>query len=323
MSLFPFMNDVEGRPAQAARLAPKLRALSERGVYFGTGTWRYEGWLGSIYTRARYEKRRRFSHTEFDKKCLTEYAETFPITGGDFSFYQFSSADYWKQLFEATPSSFLFGLKVPEEITAARWPSYPRYGERAGTKNENFLNAELFRARFTNLLEPYAGRLATLNFEFGALSRAVFPTPEHFLERLDAFLAALPSGFRYGVEVRNAEYLGPNYFALLASHGVAHILNAWSRMPELGDQLELPGVFTADFVVVRALVSKGRAYEQAVRAFSPYDRVRAVDPAAREGLRHVVERARWAGKPAFILVGNRLEGHAPTTIEAVVDQIEM
>ncbi len=41
-------------PPQAARLAPKLRALADRGVYFGTSSWKYEGWLGSIYSRDRY-----------------------------------------------------------------------------------------------------------------------------------------------------------------------------------------------------------------------------------------------------------------------------
>jgi hypothetical protein len=30
-------------PPQAARLAPKLRALADQGVYFGTSSWKYEG----------------------------------------------------------------------------------------------------------------------------------------------------------------------------------------------------------------------------------------------------------------------------------------
>lgn len=321
MSLFPFMNEADDRPAQAARLAPKLRALADQGIYFGTGTWRYEGWIGTIYRRTRYEKRHRFSKTEFDERCLVEYAETFPVTGGDFSFYQFPSPEYWKQHFGATPPHFLFGLKVPEEITKAWWPSHARYGSRAGTRNENFLNAELLRTRFADPLGPYSARLATLTFEFGTFPRSTFRTPDEFIDRLESFLVALPPGFRYAVETRNAEYLGPNYFEMLAHYGVAHAFNAWTRMPELGSQLELPGSFTTDFVAVRALVSRGRPYEAAVNAFSPYDRVRAEDPAARDGLRRIAERARRDGKPVFLYIGNRLEGHAPSTIEAVADQI--
>ena len=70
--------------------------------------------------------------------------------------------------------------------------------------------------------------------------------------RLDSFLSSLPEGFRYGVEVRNPEYLTPEYLDLLASRNVAHVFNAWTRMPELEDQAQIPEAFTADFTVVRA-----------------------------------------------------------------------
>jgi hypothetical protein len=42
---------------QAARLAPKLHALADRGVYFGTSSWKYDGWIGSIYREDRYLER--------------------------------------------------------------------------------------------------------------------------------------------------------------------------------------------------------------------------------------------------------------------------
>jgi hypothetical protein len=41
-------------PPQAPLLAPKLRALADRGVYFGTSSWKYAGWLGSIHIESRY-----------------------------------------------------------------------------------------------------------------------------------------------------------------------------------------------------------------------------------------------------------------------------
>jgi hypothetical protein len=81
-------------PPQAARLAPKLRALADQGVYFGTSSWKYEGWVGSIYTADRYLTRGKFSTKKFEAECLAEYAATFPVVGGDFSFYQFPSPNY-------------------------------------------------------------------------------------------------------------------------------------------------------------------------------------------------------------------------------------
>jgi hypothetical protein len=124
--------------------------------------------------------------------------------------------------------------------------------------HEHFLDARLFETLFTRPLVPYADRVAVLIFEFGTFAKSTFATVDDFLARVDPFLAALPDSFRYAIEIRNPEYLGPGYFSLLTSHNVAHVFNAWTRMPELGAQVERPGAFTADFSVVRALLSKGR-----------------------------------------------------------------
>src|SRR4051812_34412319 len=158
MSLFPLFEPDNERPPQAARLAPRLRALAEKGLYFGTSSWKYEGWLGSIYSESRYQTRGKLSKKKFDDNCLAEYARTFPTVCGDFAFYQFPSPDYWARLFGATPANFVFGLKVPEDITVAKWPGHARYGTRANEKNEHFLDAKTFEQHFARLLRPYADR---------------------------------------------------------------------------------------------------------------------------------------------------------------------
>jgi len=321
MSLFPAFEADETVPPQAARLGTKLLSLSERNIYFGTSSWKYEGWLGNIYSPGRYVTRGKFSKKKFDESCLAEYARTFPTVCGDFAFYQFPTADYWKRLFEAAPPGFLFGFKVPEDITVSTWPKHARYGTRAGKDNEAFLDADLFDQLFARRLEPYADRLATLIFEFGTFNKTTFATPGDFYVRLDGFLGRLPNGFRYAVEIRNADYLSPSYFDCLASHGVAHVFNAWTRMPELGDQAQLPGVDTADFTVVRALLPHGRGYEHAVQALEPYERIKEPNDAARDAMHRIAGRALHRKKPAFLYVNNRLEGHAPSTIEAVADRL--
>ena len=307
--------DADEPPPLAARLGPALRSLAERGVHFGTSSWKYEGWLGSIYAPERYVTRGKFSRKKFEAECLREYAETFPVVGGDFSFYQFPTADSWARLFGGTPPTFGFGLKVPEEITVARWPGHARYGPRAGEPNEHFLDAALFDHAFVRPLLPHREQVAVLMFEFGTFGKNEFSRAADFLERLDAFLAALPGGWRYAVEVRNAEYLRPDYFAVLARHNVAHVFNAWTRMPTLADQLTLPGAFTADFTVVRALLQKDRSYEQAVSMFEPYREVQQPDMPTRTALRRIADQS----QRAYIFVNNRLEGNAPGTIEAVVN----
>jgi uncharacterized protein YecE (DUF72 family) len=315
--------DADDLPPLAARLAPSLRALAGRGVYFGTSSWKYPGWLDSVYTRERYLTRGRFSRTKFEAECLREYAETFPVVGGDFSFYQFPTPDAWERVFAGTPPDFRFGLKVPEQITVPTWPGHARYGGRAGEPNEHFLDAGLFDRAFATALAPHRRQVAVLLFEFGTLGATDFPSAADFWLRLDRFLAALPGGWRYAVEIRNKEYLSPDHFALLSRHNVAHVFNAWTRMPTVAEQIALPGAFSADFTVVRALLQHGRSYEQAVTRFEPYQEVRQPDPATRDALRQVAARALRVRQPAFVFVNNRLEGNAPATIEAVTAAVEV
>jgi uncharacterized protein YecE (DUF72 family) len=302
----------------AAKLRSRLGDLAREGVYLGGSSWKYEGWLGQIYQRDKYLVRGRFSRRKFEDDCLAAYASVFPAVGGDFSFYQFPSAAYWRRLFASTPEEFRFAFKVPEEITVRTWPRQERYGPRAGSANENFLNAEIFRAAFADALRPFVARVAALIFEFGAFARL---DPAEFLESLDRFLGRLPESFRYAVEVRNPEILGRDYFALLARHRAAHVFNAWTRMPELSAQIALPHAFTTDFCVVRALLRRGRSYERAVEMFSPYDRVQDPNPEGREAIRQVIRRSKQERQPSYIFVNNRFEGNAPQTIEAIVDAL--
>ena len=299
-------------------LAERLRALARENVFIGTSSWKYEGWLGQVYTRSNYLARGKYSKRLFEEACLKEYAQTFPAVCGDFSFYQFPNEAFWRKLFSLAPEHFRFAFKVPEQITCKVFPTHARYGAQAGRENEFFLHADLFRELFLRPLEPYRAKTALLIFEFGAFPRGSFAEAGEFLERLDPFLAALPAEFRYAVEIRNPEFLGPDYFACLRGRGVAHVYNAWSRMPELGRQMEIPGSVTADFVVCRALLRRGRAYADAVGMFSPYTEVKDPNPEARESLRVLIERSRETRRMAFLFVNNRLEGNAPLTILSVV-----
>jgi uncharacterized protein YecE (DUF72 family) len=288
--------------------------LAQENIWIGGSSWKYEGWLGQIYTRERYTVRGRFSKKQFEATCLAEYAETFPAVCGDFSFYQFPSPEYWQKLFGAAPSTLKMALKVPEEVTAEVFPKHARYGPRAGMRNESYLNADALRALFLEPLEPYLPRLGPIIFEFGARGQ----NPREFVESLDPFLAQLPESFQYAVEVRNREYLQPRYFDCLRARGAAHVMNAWTRMPPLSEQIGLP--LTADFTVVRALLRQGRAYEDAVARFSPYDRVQDENPEGRDALRAVIRRMREERRAAYIFVNNRFEGNSPETIQAVTGE---
>ena len=297
-------------------LRDRLHTLSARNIFIGGSSWKYEGWLGQIYSRSRYQVRGRFSKRLFEDTCLSEYAGIFPTVCGDFAFYQFPTEAFWAKLFRQTPEGFRWGFKIPEQITVPRWPVHPRYGALAGRENPTFLDAALLEQNLLRALEPYRKQTGVLIFEFGTM-RGV--NPAEFIRLLDPFLSQLPPGWRYAVEVRNVEFLRPDYFACLRAHEATHVYNAWTRMPEIVDQLAIPESQTSDLMVARALLRHGRSYEDAVRQFTPYDRTREVNEPVRRGLREIIDIARVDGRPAFLFVNNRLEGNSPATIVAITD----
>jgi uncharacterized protein YecE (DUF72 family) len=311
------------RPHPLEGLKRRVQQWAGRGVWFGASSWKYEGWLGQVYTRERYIVRGRLSNKRFEQHCLEEYALIFPSVCGDFSFYQFYSDSYWQRLFAQAPPSFQFGFKVPEVITAPSFPDHDRYGARRGQKNPGFLDAGLVRREFLDRLMPWRRQVGYLVFQFPQLSKAALADNGGFLSRLDSLLAALPDAFHYGIEVRNEALLGEEYFATLRKHRVGHVFNSWTRMPPIGQQLDRPGSITSDVVVSRVLLRPGRTYEQAVQSFQPYDQVKDPYP---QGYRDVARLVRSAtaqpGRKVFIAVNNRFVGNAPQAIEVILDELD-
>ena len=70
------------------------------------------------------------------------------------------------------------------------------------------------------------------------------------------------------------------------------------------------------------LLKPGRKYEDAVKSFSPYDRIHDPYPEGRAVGAELIREARCSGgaTKGFIYVNNRFEGNALETIAAIVDQ---
>ena len=303
-----------------ASLATALASLANEEIYIGTSSWKYEGWLGLLYTDERYRTRGRLSHAKFDKNCLTEYSRVFKTVCLDAGFYQFPSQKMIDGYLSQVPSDFRMSIKVTEDITVRKFPTLPRYGKRAGMMNDRFLDADLFIASFLGPLAPHKDQIGTLIFEFGHFHPGDWERGRQFVEALDHFFSQLPKGWDYSVEVRNQSLLQPEYFEVLRRHGVAHTFNSWSRMPSVTEQMQLPGSFTADFATARFLLKPGRNFEQAVEKFSPYTEIKEPNPEARMALIDLLTTPGKPGRPGrrFLYVNNRLEGCALWTIYAAI-----
>jgi uncharacterized protein YecE (DUF72 family) len=301
-------------------------ALAGEGVFIGTSSWKYSGWEGQLYDRDRYVWHGKFSVARFERLCLAEYAQVFKTVCVDAAYYKFPDGRFLEQLVAQVPADFQFALKVTDQITLKSFANLPRFGRRAGTANADFLDAGLFESAFLGPCREFRANIGLLIFEFSHFSPREFERGRDFVAALDQFLGHLPRGWRYGVEIRNRLFLHADYFAALARHGAAHVFNGWQGMPPLDEQLGLSGSRTSpDFFGARLLLRPGRKYEEAVRLFSPYDRIKDPYPEGRAAGARLIQAARSKGgaTKGFIYVNNRFEGNALQTIAAIAEQVSL
>lgn len=303
-------------------LKTSLSQLAGRGVFIGTSSWKYPGWRGLLYEEARYIYRGKVAESRFERNCLAEYAQVFKTVCVDAAYYTFPSVKYLEGLASQVPADFEFGFKVTDEITVKRFPNQPRCGVKAGQANPNFLNPEVFERQFLKPCESIRGQVGIIMFEFSRFHSSDFEHGRDFVAALDPFLAALPTGWPYGIEMRNHKWLQPEYFDCLARHHVTHVFNSWTDMPAVNEQMAIPGSRTnPDLVAARFLLKPGRKYEEAVKSFQPYDKTVEVNEEARKaGAELILEGMRYEPRrKTYVYVNNRLEGNALFTIAAMLE----
>ena len=305
-----------GESAYVRNNRDRLRRWASRGIYFGGSSWKYPGWKGMIYNRHYPSKR------AFEQECLTEYAQIFPTVCADFALYDFPDPDTMRVIHDQTTDDFLVSLKVTDRITVKRYPNLPRHGANAGKENPDFLNVELFEDAFLTPVEHLKKKRGVIIFEFSTFYPNSGVTYGLFVELMDQFLARLPKGVAYAIELRNREFLKEEYLNMLCARGVAHVLNSWTRMPPIIDQLQFSGILAGRFSVARALLKPGRAYQDAVELFQPYKEIREEIPDLRLGLAEAVVRCVAEKKTLYAYVNNRAEGNSPKTIEAILDILD-
>lgn len=321
MSLPPDLTPTFDRDAAA----DLLQRLATRGVYLGTSSWKYPGWRGLLYSDDRYTWRGKFSETRFEKNCLSEYASVFRSVGVDAAYYNFPSEKYLAGLMADVPDGFRFSFKVTDDITLKRFPHLDRFGTRKGTVNPHFLDAALFHDAFLARCAPYREKVGLLMFEFSHFHAADYARGRDFVADLDHFLGQLPTGWDYGIEIRNRSFIHPDYFDVLAKHRVAHVYSSWEAMPPIDEQWLAPGSRTnPECFGARFLLRPGRRYQAAVDQFAPYDRVQDPNPIARgillDMILAVLREART--QRAYLYINNRFEGSALGTLAAVLHLLQ-
>src|SRR5215510_10647948 len=100
-------------------------ALAQQGVFIGTSSWKYPGWLGQLYDQSRYVWHGRYSESRLERLCLSEYGEVFKTVCVDAAYYKFPETQALQDLATQVPVDFQFAFKVTDQITLKRFADLP------------------------------------------------------------------------------------------------------------------------------------------------------------------------------------------------------
>jgi uncharacterized protein YecE (DUF72 family) len=302
-----------GRGVLPSTVPPELHALASKlpaAVHLGTSTWSFPGWRDIVYGDD-------YSNSKLSRDGLSAYG-AHPLlrcVSIDRSFYgPLSVADYLRYA-KQVPEDFRFIVKAPASVTDATVR-----GERGVPSGDNpaFLSAQIAIDEFVRpCVAGLGAKAGALVFQISPLPDEMVVEPARFLDRLSAFLHALPlleDGSCYAVELRDAVMLTPRFIRVLREAKVRYCIGVHARMPDVRRQakaLALLDEHGAGPLVVRWSLHGGFRYEQAKAKYEPFDRLVDEDPDTREALAELAVRYAFAGQPVVIAVNNKAEGSAP------------
>ncbi|MBU8896604.1 DUF72 domain-containing protein [Corallococcus sp. M34] len=309
-----------GQQVGPAEVSDTLRALGHalpQGIYLGTSSWTFPGWAGIVFDQDA-------STSQLAREGLSAYARH-PIlrtVGIDRTFYAPIPATAFADYAAQVPEHFRFLVKAHEACTLARFPLHERYGAQRGQPNERFLHAAYAAEHVVGpFVEGLGAKAGPLVFQFPPQDPAALGGPARFVERLYAFLAALPKGPLYAVEVRNESLLTEDFAQALAETGTSPVLAAWSHMPPVARQARLTKTFEARAVVARWMLPPNLGYEEARARYAPFDKLVEEDAPTRDVLARVCLAAVRAGRPAFLTINNKAEGSAPLSAIRLAERV--
>jgi uncharacterized protein YecE (DUF72 family) len=248
----------------------------------GTSSFTAAGWRGPFYPKNISEQDR-----------LSFYSTKFDTVEIDSTFYGPPSANTVRGWNAKTPPGFVFAAKVPQVIT----------------HDKVLVNCDGEFKEFITTMDLLGEKLGPILFQFGFFNRAAFKRVDDFLARLRPFLKTLPKDHKFVVELRNKEWLVPQFIDTLREHSVALALIDQSfvamRAAQWFDGFD---PITADFTYVRWLGDR-KAIEEQTKVWNRL----VVDRSAE-----LTEWAEVLGKvrvPIYVYANNHYAGYSPATVE--------
>lgn len=291
------MDPGSGGPAPLAAGAGAAGSLR-----YGTSSWSEKSWVGPFYPPGTRPG-----------DFLAHYAEHFDTVEADNTYYAVPAEPMVAGWVRKTPPGFKLAAKFPRSVVHAGEGPRPD-PSRLLVPEHVAEDSEAFLARM-GLLGDRAGPLV---LQFPYFNRGVFAHRGIFLERLDAYLGGLPGEYRYGVEVRNKDWIDGELLGLLRRHRCALVLVDLAYMPHPASLARHLDLVTTDFVYAR-LIGDRKHIDSLTKTFD------------REVVDHGPRLARWAEllrgmqqrvPETYVYANNHYAGHGPATIRRLAAMVE-
>jgi uncharacterized protein YecE (DUF72 family) len=304
-------------PAPTSETLRALGGLLPGDLRLGTSSWSFRGWTGLVYARDA-------TADTLAREGLPAYVRhpLFRTVGVDRTFYGPVPAETFRSWASGVPEDFRFLVKAHEALTLSRFPLHERYGTHRGEENPLFLDPDHARIAVVEpFLEGLGSKAGPLIFQFPPQDVQALGGPSAFADRLHAFLAALPAGPLYAVELRNRELYTSDLADVLEDVGAVPVLSAWRQMPPLSEQARRLRARSASALVVRWMLPPDLGYEEARELYAPFDRLLNEDPGTRSDIAALTVEALEEGRPVYVTVNNKAEGSAPVSVERLAAAI--
>lgn len=207
---------------------------------------------------------------------LPFYARVFDSVELDTTFYHAPRPTLVRGWSRATPARFRFAAKFPKSIT----------------HDAGLIGAQDEAKAFVEAMSGLGERLGPLLIQLPSAFHADRQEP------LERFLDALPSGFRYAVEVRHPSWHREETVRMLEARRVALTWTDWLDLPPYH-------ALTADFLYVRWMGDR--------RAIERYDRVQIPRDAEHDAWEQAIRAALPRVREVYGYFNNHWAGHSPAS----------
>ena len=258
--------------------------MVQQNIRLGTSAFTAAGWEGSFYPAG-------MKPADY----LSYYATRFDSVELDNTFYRAPSKSTVEGWARKTPDGFVFAAKVPQVIT----------------HEKILMDCDEELKQFVETMDLLGQKLGPLLFQFGYFNKSVFRGMDEFLARLRPFLKKLPKDHKFAVEIRNKNWLVPQFADALRERGVALALIDQSWMPRPAQWFEKFDPITADFTYVRWLGDRKGIEEQT----KVWDKVIVDRKADLTEWAEILGKVRKRKIQIYAYANNHYAGYGPATVE--------